>query len=221
LKKKSNELLDALREHIPEDPYMALLLGMSALGAGGLLYSNLSPAPAKPEEILPSRHVRLSLEKHHRTPEDEESLSKYSNFGKFDANFLQRMLLGAAVPIGAYGLYSAWKTGLEQVGKKRLRQKLEYVKSLTDPRSLEVRERARQKTASADESLADVILESLAAKEIEKRAGFLDAVKASWRWAPYALGGLAGTSGLAAYLLSKRQLMPESLLKDPLDVRER
>ena len=240
---------ELLHPYIPDETAYQVLAGLGLLGAGGLAYSTFWPGPAKPHETLPPHKVRISINPRRKTKglaseeEDPGFMGKFSAMKKnAELNWKTKFALGAVAPIGLYGVYSAYKTALEEQGKRRIEHKLRRLRGLSDPRydlpkeeeeeeeavqpeeaeELGLFDRLRSKMSSADELLGEAILEQFAEQALDKQAGRGTSVTEDatstlmeiWDKYPALLGMGFGAGGLVTYLAANRQLLPPQNLED-------
>jgi hypothetical protein len=207
---------------------------MALLGLVGQTYRMLAPSADKPRDVLPARDVRILLPE--REPRKGGALKKVAMRYGPEAQFG----LGLGGVLGTYGLYKAIEQAMETRDRKRLLQKAEYLRQISDPariglpaeEAVEEGELPQLKAASrkaVDEFLGDLIMTKLA--QDEEEPGYWEAFQENTRPAlelftrymqnfnPI-MGALTGTAGLAAYLATRRQLLPPANLRDPLDLRD-
>jgi hypothetical protein len=152
---------------------------LGLIGGTGLAYKNFVPETDPPEKILPPSRLRIAMPRKRR-----ESLRKLSAAKEAaDLDWKAKLLLGASAPIGLYGAYELYKRTMEDVGARRLQNKIRRLQGLTDPVLLAKEEdeeeeefRAQNpeffgtKTASVEEQLGEEILDQLAENVLEKTA---------------------------------------------------
>ena len=228
-------LPDSVKQYIPEDPMHQALAAIGLMGLAGAGYRNFFPAE-NPRAAMNPREIRLlppgyGEEKaaSAKPPKDDEGLGSVARMG-----------LGAALPIGGYGIYKAIEHYIERGDRERLSQQAEYLRRISDPaykqhmQAQQVASMAQPQegpgmevAASADnvlDALGDILLTKLAEeKSTLGRAGdaagsIMDlSLKALERY-PEILGVTGGTAGLAAYLAARRNLLPDAHMGPPRDL---
>lgn len=220
-------LPSGMHDYIPDDPLQQALASVALAGLAGGLYKNLLPTE-NPRAAISPREIRVFVPRE----EEEQPLNKVA------MGPLGQMGLGFAAPIGAYGVYKAIEHYLERSDRSRLAQQAEYLRRISDP-AFQAKEQAktmagmnRSKMASdqTSDKILDAITQVFLTKLSEDESSLARAQTAfgdigelglqALENYPGILGAIAGTSGLAAYLAAKRNLLPEDRMQDPVDVSD-